>query len=51
MKVYGIPNCGSVKKARVLLEEQGAGYEFIDFKKATIGTQKFKSQLTEFSDF
>ena len=31
--VYGIPNCGSVKKARALLDEQNADYSFIDFKK------------------
>jgi len=31
--VYGIPNCDSVKKARAWLAEQGAAYEFHDFKK------------------
>ena len=31
--VYGIPNCGSVKKARVWLETQGLAYVFHDFKK------------------
>ena len=31
--VYGIPNCDSVKKARVWLTEQGLDYEFHDFKK------------------
>ncbi len=31
--VYGIPNCDSVKKARVWLTEQGLEYEFHDFKK------------------
>lgn len=43
MKVYGIPNCGSVKKARVLLEEQSAGYEFIDFKKSPPSTELIQS--------
>lgn len=33
IKVYGIPNCGSVKKARALLESMGVAYEFVDFKK------------------
>ena len=33
IKVYGIPNCGSVKKARALLESLGVAYEFVDFKK------------------
>jgi Spx/MgsR family transcriptional regulator len=33
MKLYGIPNCGTVKKARVWLDEHGVDYEFFDFKK------------------
>ena len=32
--VYGIPNCGSVQKARTWLDGQGLAYEFHDFKKA-----------------
>ena len=31
--VYGIPNCDSVKKARVWLTENGHAYQFHDFKK------------------
>lgn len=31
--VFGIPNCASVKKARVWLAEQGIAYGFHDFKK------------------
>jgi Spx/MgsR family transcriptional regulator len=33
IKVYGIPNCQSVKKARTWIEAQGLEYEFHDFKK------------------
>ena len=33
MKLFGIPNCGTVKKARVWLDEHGVDYEFYDFKK------------------
>lgn len=33
MKLYGIPNCGTVKKARAALEARGIDYEFHDFKK------------------
>lgn len=33
MKLYGIPNCGTVKKARAWLETHGASYEFHDFRK------------------
>ena len=32
-KLYGIPNCGTVKKARAALEARGIAYEFHDFKK------------------
>ncbi len=33
MKLYGIPNCSTVKKARAWLEARGIAYEFHDFKK------------------
>ncbi|MFC3868177.1 arsenate reductase family protein [Helicobacter equorum] len=33
VQVYGIPNCGSVKKARSFLESHGVKYAFVDFKK------------------
>ncbi len=33
MKLYGIPNCSTVKKARAWLEERDIAYEFHDFKK------------------
>ncbi len=36
MKLYGIPNCGTVKKARAWLDEHGIAYEFVDYKKQTI---------------
>jgi len=31
--VYGIPNCDTVKKARVWLDAKGVGYTFHDYKK------------------
>lgn len=31
--VYGIPNCDTVKKARVWLEARGIAYTFHDYKK------------------
>jgi arsenate reductase len=34
ISVYGIPNCGSVQKARTWLDAQELAYEFHDFKKA-----------------
>ncbi len=33
MKLYGIPNCDTVKKARVWLQTHGVEVEFHDFKK------------------
>ena len=33
MKLYGIPNCDTVKKARAFLEANRIDYEFHDFKK------------------
>lgn len=33
MKLYGIRNCDTVKKARKWLDDQGISYEFHDFKK------------------
>ena len=33
MKLYGIPNCNTVKKARSCLEQHNTAYEFHDFKK------------------
>lgn len=34
IRLYGIPNCDTVKKARVWLQAQGQAHEFVDFKKA-----------------
>jgi len=36
--VYGIPNCDTVRKARVWLEEHDVPFEFYDFKKAGVST-------------
>lgn len=33
LKVYGITNCSTVKKARVWLDEHQIAYEFHDYKK------------------
>ena len=32
--LYGIPNCDTVKKARVYLDNRGVAYNFHDYKKA-----------------
>lgn len=33
LKMYAIPNCNTVKKARAWLEEHAISYEFHDYKK------------------
>ncbi len=33
ISMFAIPNCDTVKKARMFLEENNIDYEFIDFKK------------------
>jgi Spx/MgsR family transcriptional regulator len=33
VRLYGIPNCDTVKKARVWLDQQGVAYAFHDYKK------------------
>ncbi len=33
MKVYGIKNCDTVKKALKYLDAKGVSYDFVDFKK------------------
>ncbi|TXI62706.1 MAG: ArsC family reductase [Limnohabitans sp.] len=43
--VYGIPNCDSVKKARVWLSQQGLDFEFHDFKKQGVPEAKLEGWL------
>lgn len=40
MKVYGIPNCNTVKKALDWLKTNNVDYEFHDFKKLGVSEQK-----------
>ncbi len=48
MKLYGIPNCTTVKKARSWLESHGVAYEFHDFKKQGIDAATLENWLTQF---
>lgn len=45
MKIYGIPSCDSVKKARKFFKENGIEVEFIDFKKVSVGSDKIEYWL------
>lgn len=42
MHIYGIKNCGSVKKALTWLEEQGISYTFHDYKKEGVTAEKLR---------
>lgn len=47
MKLYGIPNCNTVKKARSWLEQHGIAYEFHDFKKQGIDAATLEAWLRQ----
>lgn len=40
LKVYGIRNCDTMKKAFAWLEANGIAYEFVDYKKAGVTADK-----------
>lgn len=47
LKIYGIKNCSSMKKAFDLLNELGLSYEFHDYKKQGIDANTVKIWLDE----
>ena len=47
--VYGIPNCDSVKKARVWLTDHGVDYAFHDFKKQGVPPEAIDLWLKDVS--
>ncbi|MFD0913139.1 ArsC family reductase [Methylophilus luteus] len=47
MKLYGIPNCSTVKKARAWLEQHAIAYEFHDFKKLGLDAATGQQWLTQ----
>ena len=49
MKLYGIPNCNTVKKARVWLTENGIAIPFHDFKKQGVSEELLKAWLKQIS--
>lgn len=48
MKLYGIPNCNTVKKARDWLDANNISYEFHDFKKQGIDEATINNWLTQY---
>lgn len=47
LKIYGIKNCSSMKKAFDLLKELGLAYEFQDYKKQGVDAETVKKWLDE----
>jgi len=47
IKLYGIPNCDTMKKARVWLAEHGVDYAFHDYKKAGIDEKMLRAWVKE----
>jgi len=49
MKIYGIKNCNTVKKALDWLNKEGISYEFQDFKKLGVSEPTLKAWEKEVS--
>jgi arsenate reductase (glutaredoxin) len=47
MKLYGIPNCNTVKKVRAWLDEKGIAYTFHDFRKDGVTAVLLRGWLTQ----
>jgi arsenate reductase len=45
--LYGIPNCDTVKKARVWLDQHGVAFDFHDYKKAGIDRLRLEAWVAE----
>ena len=45
IKIYGIPNCDTMKKARKWLSENQLDYEFHDYKKQGVPEKKLKQWI------
>ena len=47
LTLYGIPNCDTVKKARVWLDQHGVAFAFHDYKKVGIDRPRLESWVAE----
>ncbi len=45
--LYGIPNCDTIKKARVWLAERKIDYQFHDYKKAGIDDARLRRWISQ----
>jgi len=49
IKMYGIPTCGSVRKAKKFFNDNGIEFEFVDFKKTPVSCEKIDEWLKQVS--
>jgi Spx/MgsR family transcriptional regulator len=49
MKLYGIKNCDSVRKARTFFKKHGIDYTFVDFKETPVGEETISKWLKKVS--
>jgi arsenate reductase (glutaredoxin) len=47
IQVFGIPNCSSVKKARLWLEQNGVAHGFHDFKKEGLSSTDLQHWVSQ----
>ena len=47
IKIYGIPNCDAMKKARRWLQANGVEYDFHDYKKLGVPEKKLKTWVKQ----
>ncbi|GHB72669.1 ArsC family reductase [Persicitalea jodogahamensis] len=48
LKLYGIPNCDTIRKTRKWLDANDVSYEFHDYKKSGITRQKLNEWLAQY---
>jgi arsenate reductase len=47
LKIYGIPNCDTIKKTKKFLEANNIDYDFIDFRKTPLNIKDIEKFITE----
>lgn len=47
IKLYGIPNCDTIKKARKWLKDNAVDYEFHDYKKLGVPEKELKNWVKQ----
>lgn len=47
IKLYGIPNCDTMKKARAWLKDQDIEYEFHDYKKEGVDEKRLRQWVKQ----